>query len=46
MIFLTRPEVLRILDVPQANRDLCLAPGIEKGKGIDDSVYFGIFPPK
>lgn len=43
MQLLTRPDVVGSWDLPQANRDLCSAEGIEKGAGPDDSIYFGNF---
>lgn len=43
MRFITRPEVVGTWGLPQANKDLCMAAGLEKGAGIDDSVYFGNF---
>ena len=43
MQFITRPEIIGNWEQPQANKDLCLAEGLEKGARIDDSVYFGNF---
>lgn len=43
MHLLTRPDVVGKWEIPQANKDLCLAEGIEKGAGPDDSIYFGNF---
>jgi hypothetical protein len=44
MQFLARPDSVRAWDVPEANRALCVAPGLENGTGIDDKVYFGNVP--
>lgn len=43
MQLLTRPDIVGSWDIPQANRELCAADGIEKGSGPDDSIYFGNF---
>ena len=43
MQLLTRPDIVGAWDIPQENRDLCKAEGIEKGSSPDDSIYFGNF---
>ncbi|KAK5123397.1 hypothetical protein LTR85_002829 [Meristemomyces frigidus] len=42
MQFLTRTDELAKLVVPDANRALCAAAGLEKGMGPDDEVYHGL----
>ncbi|KAK6438332.1 hypothetical protein LTR95_005471 [Oleoguttula sp. CCFEE 5521] len=39
MQFLTRSDELATTTIPQANLNLCNAPGIMRGMGPDDSVY-------
>ncbi|KAK5130397.1 hypothetical protein LTR08_002144 [Meristemomyces frigidus] len=39
MQFLTRTDELAKMKVPEANRALCLASGVEKGMGPDDEDY-------
>lgn len=41
MQLFTRPDIVRSWEIPQENRDLCKAQGIEKGSAPDDSIYFG-----
>lgn len=39
MQFLTNTDELANIDIPRANRDLCVADGIEKGMGPKDDDY-------
>lgn len=41
MQFLSQPETLVDFDLPVANQELCLEPGIERGAGPKDDIWFG-----
>jgi hypothetical protein len=43
MQFMTRLNIAGSWELPQMNRDLCAAEGVEKGANPDDSIYFGNF---
>ncbi|KAK4555094.1 hypothetical protein LTR86_007860 [Recurvomyces mirabilis] len=42
MQFVTQTDELAKLEVPQSNRDLCAAEGIEKGMGPNDEEYWDL----
>jgi len=44
-MFVTRPDIVGSWTLPQANKDLCMADGKERGANPDDSVYYGNFDP-
>ena len=42
MQFLNQPEVLATWEIPEANRRLCEAEGLEKGASPKDEIWFGL----
>lgn len=41
MQFLTRPDVVGNWKLPEANKQLCRAEGLEKGSGPNDEIWYG-----